>query len=58
MRSATSSGAELLGTPDRGRIAQGMLADLVAFNGDPSRDIAVLEWKPALVMLGGATLSA
>ncbi len=55
--SATSSAADLLGTRDRGRIAPTMLADIAAFGGDPSRDAALLERKPALVMLGGKRIS-
>ncbi len=53
LRSATSSAADLLGTNDRGRLSSGLLADVVAFNGDPSRDANLLVGKPALVMLGG-----
>ena len=56
MRSATSAAADLLGTPDRGRIAPGALADIVAFAGDPSRDAALLGAKPAFVMLDGERL--
>jgi len=58
MRSATSSAADLLGKADRGRVSPNTLADLVAFNGDPSRDIGLLQSKPAMVMLGGTKLSA
>ena len=53
LKSTTTVAAGLLGTPDRGRIAPGMLADLVAFAGDPSSNAGLLEAKPALVMLGG-----
>jgi imidazolonepropionase-like amidohydrolase len=53
MRSATASAADLIGVSDRGTLAPGKLADIVAFNGDPSRDISLLEKAPALVMLGG-----
>ncbi len=53
MRSATSSAAQLIGTSDRGSLAPGKLADIAAFNGDPSREIALLEQPPALVMIGG-----
>ena len=58
MRSATSSAADLLGTADRGRIAAGTFADVVAFAGDPSTNVAPLTTKPALVMLGGRRLTA
>jgi imidazolonepropionase-like amidohydrolase len=37
----------------RGVLAPGKLADVVVFNGDPSRNIALMEAKPALVMVGG-----
>jgi imidazolonepropionase-like amidohydrolase len=53
MRSATSTAAELLGANDRGVLAPGKIADVVAFNGDPSRNIGALEKTPALIMRGG-----
>jgi imidazolonepropionase-like amidohydrolase len=53
MRSATAHAAEMIGTPDRGRLANGLLADVVAFAGDPSTNAALMEKPPALVMLGG-----
>jgi len=53
MRSATAHAADLIGTKDRGRLAVGMLADVVAFNGDPSASAGLLEKPPALVMIGG-----
>jgi imidazolonepropionase-like amidohydrolase len=52
LRSATLSAAELLGLDDRGRIAPGLLADLVAVPGDPLRDITVTA-RPVFVMVGG-----
>ncbi|MDQ6930058.1 MAG: amidohydrolase family protein [Candidatus Eremiobacteraeota bacterium] len=52
MRAATSNGADLLGTPDRGRLAPGKLADIIAVPGDPSADIRAIE-RPSFVMLGG-----
>lgn len=54
LRSATSNAAQLIGTSDRGVLAPGKLADVAAFQGDPTRDIALMERSPALVMLGGA----
>jgi len=57
LRSATSWAADLLATSDRGRIAAGKLADIVAFRGDPSANIALLESRPTLVMLGGKEVS-
>ena len=52
LRSATSINAGLFGLSDRGRIAPGLLADLVAVGGDPSADISVTR-DVRLVMLGG-----
>jgi imidazolonepropionase-like amidohydrolase len=56
LRAATSVNAELLGMEKEiGKIAPGMAADLVAFDGDPSRDIdAVL--RPLFVMKGGVVV--
>jgi imidazolonepropionase-like amidohydrolase len=42
IRAATTSAAELLGVTDRGAIAVGRLADLIAVPGDPLQDITVL----------------
>ncbi|MDQ6941600.1 MAG: amidohydrolase family protein [Candidatus Eremiobacteraeota bacterium] len=53
LRSATSHAADMIGTKDRGRLAPGLLADVVAFNGDPSANTALLEKAPALIMMGG-----
>jgi imidazolonepropionase-like amidohydrolase len=53
MRSATAHAAELLDTKDRGRLAPGLLADVVAFGGDPSTNIALLEKPPQLIILAG-----
>jgi imidazolonepropionase-like amidohydrolase len=52
IRSATIVNAELLGTPDRGRIEAGLLADLVAVAGNPLEDIKLLE-DVRFVMKGG-----
>jgi imidazolonepropionase-like amidohydrolase len=53
IRAATINGAELLGWSDRvGRLAPGMLADLVAVDGDPLADITALE-RVRFVMVGG-----
>jgi imidazolonepropionase-like amidohydrolase len=56
LKSATSNAAALLGTPDRGRLAPGLLADLVAFRGDLGAGVAPMAEPPALVMLGGKRL--
>lgn len=52
LRSATSNAAQLLGTSDRGVLAPGKLADVIAVNGDPTRTIESVE-KPTFVMLNG-----
>ncbi len=57
LKSTTTNAADLLGTSDRGRLAPGLLADIAVFNGDPSQNIALLEKKPALVMLGGKKIA-
>ena len=56
LRSATSSAAELLGVDDRGRLAPGLLADLVAFPGDPTKNIDVMT-RPKMIMLGGVQIA-
>ena len=40
LRSATSVTAKRFNFPDRGRIREGMRADLVLVEGDPTQDIA------------------
>ena len=52
---ATRNGAELMRMADRiGTLQPGKLADLVVVDGDPSRDISVLQDRPRLsVMQGG-----
>ncbi len=53
MKSATSVNAKIFHMEDRvGRIAPGLLADLVAVGGDPIRDISAVR-KVAFVMKGG-----
>jgi imidazolonepropionase-like amidohydrolase len=52
IRSATLVNAELFGTPDRGRIAPGLLADLIAVAGNPLENIRLLE-DVRFVMKGG-----
>jgi imidazolonepropionase-like amidohydrolase len=51
---ATSGNARIFGLPDRGSVRQGFLADLVAVEGDPSRDLSAIR-RIRLVMKGGQT---
>ena len=55
LRTATLHAAELLGTPDRGRLAEGMLADVIALPGNPLDDIGVTK-DVTFVMLGGRVI--
>lgn len=57
LKTATSNAAALLNTRDRGRIAPGLLADLVAFRGDLRAGVDALGHAPEFVMLGGQRLA-
>jgi imidazolonepropionase-like amidohydrolase len=52
LRAATVTSAELIGVDDRGRLAEGLLADVVAVPGDPSQDITTTQ-DVRFVMKGG-----
>lgn len=52
LQTATITAAELIDVDDRGRLAPGLLADIVAVPGDPLEDIAATE-NIDFVMLGG-----
>jgi imidazolonepropionase-like amidohydrolase len=55
LRTATIHAADLLDVDDRGRIAAGLLADIIAVPGDPLADISVTE-NVVFVMLGGRVI--
>ncbi|MBV9090955.1 MAG: amidohydrolase family protein [Mycobacteriaceae bacterium] len=52
LRAATVTAAELIDVADRGRLAEGLLADVIAVPGDPLQDIGVTQ-KVSFVMKGG-----
>ena len=52
LRAGTMNAADLLGVNDRGQLASGKLADIVAVPGNPLEDIRATE-KVIFVMKGG-----
>ena len=55
LRTATLNAADLLGKTDRGSIAVGKLADLIALQGNPIEDITATE-RVQFVMLSGRVM--
>ncbi len=54
VKSATSTAARVLHMEAQiGRVKQGLFADLVAFEGDPTKDVSALR-RVKFVMKGGA----
>jgi imidazolonepropionase-like amidohydrolase len=57
LTAATAGNARYFGLNDRGRIAPGLLADLVAVPGDPVADLTAVT-RVRFVMKGGAVVRA
>ena len=57
LRAATVNAADLLGVNDRGVIAPGKLADLIAVRGNPLEDVRVIEQVP-WIMKGGVVMKS
>ena len=52
LRAATSGNAEIFRLKDRGRLAPGLIADLIAVEGDPTRDVSALRRVRAVIKAG------
>jgi imidazolonepropionase-like amidohydrolase len=52
LRAATVVAADLINVTDRGRLAEGQVADVIAVPGDPLSDIGVTQ-NVGFVMKGG-----
>ena len=57
LRTATSNPARIFGIKDRGRVAEGLLADLLLVDGNPAEDIQDLRrihtiWKAGVAHPG------
>ncbi|MBJ6145438.1 amidohydrolase family protein [Hymenobacter sp. BT559] len=57
LRAATSGNARIFHLADRGRLAPGLLADLVAVAGDPTQQVQALH-QVKLVMKGGVVVKS
>jgi imidazolonepropionase-like amidohydrolase len=56
IQTATVNAADLLGWSDRiGSLDEGKFADIVAVNGDPTKDVTLLQ-NPVMVMKGGVVV--
>ena len=55
LRAATAGNAQIFRLPDRGRIQPGLLADLVAVEGDPTQQVPALR-RVRLVVKGGVVV--
>jgi imidazolonepropionase-like amidohydrolase len=54
LRQATSGNAKIFHLEDRGRIAPGLLADLVSVSGDPTKDVGA--WRQVRMVMKGGTV--
>jgi imidazolonepropionase-like amidohydrolase len=52
IRAATTVSADLIDAPDLGRVAPGMLADIIGVSGDPLSDISTFRQVPFVMKDG------